>query len=567
MTKSTGSRFFRFGALTAILATAVVLASASIAGGQDVNIGVFEEQRLDDPALGGGDRFGAAIDIDDDTLVIGVPFSSAPGRAGSVYIYSRTDTGWVEQQMLSVDNLPDNHRPQFGASVALEGNVLVVGSPNFDRDGFGAAHVFVRDGDTWIEQQLLVIEDPPALFGSTVAISGDTIVVEAGPSIDDEGRDLGRTLVFTRENNRFEVTQEILVEASGVGFLGQEVALDGDTLIIGRDDVARVFSRTDDLWIESQQLTITARFFTGFAEAVALDADTLVVTVELQTESTGIAQVYILEDGTWIEQDQLFIPETEATGILGRSIDLDGDSVVVSEEGTLGAAHLFTRSGDTWTYEAKFVGSDVQSNRGNNAAVAIGGNDIILGLPRTNGGDAYVFDANARGVLAACNGQTATVDLANGDLPTDGDDVIIGTEGPDVINAGAGNDVICSGSGADVINAGPGADIIFAGDGDDVVRAGDGADVVRGGNGDDQIFAGQGRDQVRGEAGDDFISGGKGKDLLIGGSGSDDLRGNEGTDDLRGSSGDDELRGGQKADVLQGNGCLLYTSPSPRDRG
>ena len=244
--------------------------------------------------------------------------------------------------------------------------------------------------------------------------------------------------------------------------------------------------------------------------------------------------MYILEDGTWIEQDHLFIPETETTGILERSIDLDGDSVVVSEEGTLGAAHLFTRSGDTWTYEAKFVGSDVQSNRGNDAAVAIGGNDIILGLPRTNGGDAYVFDANARGVLAACNGQTATVDLANGDLPTDGDDVIIGTEGPDVINAGAGNDVICSGSGADVINAGTGADIIFAGDGDD------------------QIFAGQGRDQVRGEAGEDFISGGKGKDLLIGGSGSDDLRGNEGTDDLRGSSGDDELRGGQKADVING---------------
>ena len=60
-------------------------------------------------------------------------------------------------------------------------------------------------------------------------------------------------------------------------------------------------------------------------------------TVTLETSGTeGGAQVYILEDGTWIEQDHLFIPETETTGILGRSIDLDGDSVVVSEEGTLG---------------------------------------------------------------------------------------------------------------------------------------------------------------------------------------------------------------------------------------
>ena len=157
-------------------------------------------------------------------------------------------------------------------------------------------------------------------------------------------------------------------------------------------------------------------------------------------------------------------------------------------------------------------------------------------------------------VTASCDGQTATVNLANGDLPTDGDDVIVGTNGGDVINAGAGNDLICSNGGDDVINAGDGADIIFAGDGNDIIRAGDGPDIVRAGDGDDEVFGGQGRDELRGESGDDFISGGKGKDLLVGGIGNDDLRGNQGTDDLRGGADNDTLRGGQKADSIQGNG-------------
>lgn len=133
-----------------------------------------------------------------------------------------------------------------------------------------------------------------------------------------------------------------------------------------------------------------------------------------------------------------------------------------------------------------------------------------------------------------CGGEIVTVNLATGDIPTDGNDVILGTDGPDIINAGFGNDIICGLGGDDVINAGNGADMVLAGPGDDTVQAG------------------QGRDTVLGEGGDDVIVGGKGKDTLIGGGGNDDIRGNDGTDTIDGGLGDDELRGGQNADVITG---------------
>ena len=133
-----------------------------------------------------------------------------------------------------------------------------------------------------------------------------------------------------------------------------------------------------------------------------------------------------------------------------------------------------------------------------------------------------------------CNGEAVTVNLANGDVPTDGNDVIVGTEGPDVIDAGAGADIICGLGGDDIINAGNGADVVMAGGGNDTVQAG------------------QGRDTVYGQGGDDAIVGGKGKDTLIGGGGNDDIRGNDGVDTLDGGAGRDELRGGQGADVVTG---------------
>ena len=135
-------------------------------------------------------------------------------------------------------------------------------------------------------------------------------------------------------------------------------------------------------------------------------------------------------------------------------------------------------------------------------------------------------------VSSFCNGLAVTVDLSSGDLPTTGDDVILGTSGADTINSLAGNDTVCGMEGDDIINAGGGNDWIDAGPGNDRVLASAGDDIVFGGPGDDEILAGSGDDDVEGEEGDDTLFGQPGNDTLDGGDGVD---------------------------------CLLYTSPSPRD--
>lgn len=176
-----------------------------------------------------------------------------------------------------------------------------------------------------------------------------------------------------------------------------------------------------------------------------------------------------------------------------------------------------------------------------------------------------------------CNGLAVTVNIAEGDAPTAGADVILGTLGDDVIDGLGGDDTICGLRGDDIINGGNGVDTIFGGDGLDLIGGqggddmlyGDGdADQVFGGIGNDTIWGGEGDDDLRGQGDDDELHGEEGVDQLYGGSGNDTImtgpggnlgtaqvvRGQGNNDVIVGSSSSDDLDGGPGADMLSGAG-------------
>ena len=173
-----------------------------------------------------------------------------------------------------------------------------------------------------------------------------------------------------------------------------------------------------------------------------------------------------------------------------------------------------------------------------------------------------------------CNGLEVTVNLANGDVPTEGDDVIQGTPNDDVIFGLGGNDTICALQGDDLIDGGDGFDAIYAGFGDDSVFGGigndmivgsRGEDTISGGNGNDRIRGGDGNDLLLGDGGNDIIRGGNGNDVIMGDAGADQLWGNLGRDDVSGNDGNDVIRGGAWLDTMDGgngrDGCTL-TDPA-----
>ncbi len=153
---------------------------------------------------------------------------------------------------------------------------------------------------------------------------------------------------------------------------------------------------------------------------------------------------------------------------------------------------------------------------------------------------------------STCNDEFITVFLAAGELPTERDDVILGSRRGDSIDAGNGNDVICAGDGNDVILGGGGSDLIFGEGGNDIIEGGDQRDAIDGGPGNDKLYGDDDRDQLIGGNGADLLVGGNGRDRLLGGYGVDRLLGEKGADHLDGGPGNDELLGGASRDKLLG---------------
>src|SRR4029079_12249931 len=132
-----------------------------------------EQQKLHPSDGSPGDRFGWSVSISGDTVVVGAPFKpttfGAP-RAGAVYVFVRSGTTWGEQQKL----LGEAQEDHFGTSVSLSGQTVVIGAPDDDlAAGYdaGSAFVFVRSGTTWTQQQKLAASDMAAVdhFGSAVS--------------------------------------------------------------------------------------------------------------------------------------------------------------------------------------------------------------------------------------------------------------------------------------------------------------------------------------------------------------------------------------------------------------
>src|SRR5712692_5036775 len=141
-------------------------------------------QRLTASDAVGGDQFGISVAINIDTVAVGANHGNR-GTSGAVYIFERNQNGlesWGQVKELTADDaaLLD----EFGISVAIDGDTLVVGAWAINLATGGAAYIFERNQngvEGWGEVQKLTASDAAAhdQFGSSVGIDGDTVVVGA----------------------------------------------------------------------------------------------------------------------------------------------------------------------------------------------------------------------------------------------------------------------------------------------------------------------------------------------------------------------------------------------------
>ena len=152
----------------------------------------------DPPTLQPSQRFGESVDLDRDTAVVGLPgHSSSFLFQGAAQVFERVNGQWRAGQLLEMSGAAGG---QFaGRCVALDATagVIVVGAPGA---GLGEVYVFERTAQGWGETARLEQPGPSAGlgdFGAAVAVHGDLIAVGA-PTMDGQQPDAGVVYVFER---------------------------------------------------------------------------------------------------------------------------------------------------------------------------------------------------------------------------------------------------------------------------------------------------------------------------------------------------------------------------------
>lgn len=369
------------------------------------------------------DAYGYAVAVDGDTAVIGAYGDDDLGsESGSAYVYVRDAAGvWnLVQKLTASDGVADD---RFGWAVALHGDIAVIGIEGWDFDNppLGAAYVFSRDGaGVWTERQKLTAFDgaPGDYFGASLAVNGNSIVVGARGD-DGSGTllDVGAAYVFTSDSSGVWSLQQKLSAPSSSesdGFGGQ-VDVEADTAVIAASgaDAAYVFTRdSTGTWAQRQTLSPADATGNGFGKSVSLNGDYAVIGAFLDDQSAvnaGAAYVFGRNSaGVWSQQQKLVAGDAADGDYFGFSVDLDGTELVVGAGGVddngtdAGAVYLFSRdSSGAWNERLKLLASDgvnydylgysVNSVRMSGSTVLAGAylGDTTLGVST---GSAYVFD-------------------------------------------------------------------------------------------------------------------------------------------------------------------------------
>jgi PKD repeat protein len=289
------------------------------------------------------DTFGWSVAVSGDTAIVAAKTDDVTTvRNGSAYIFVRIGKTWSRQARLTASDA--SPRDLFGSSVAISGNTAIVGALG-SNNNLGATYVFVRTGTTWSQQKILTapITVTGDQCGFSVAISGDTAVLGC------KNNNLGAVYVFVRSGTAWTLQGTLTASNSAAGDLfGWSVAISGGTVVVGAlgdklggpqgKGSATVFARSGTTWSLQQKLSAADGVaFDNFGIAVAISGDTAVVgnvTADPQHQPLNqAAYVFVRTGTTWSSQDKLMASDAKVNDSFGSSVAVSGDTALVGASG------------------------------------------------------------------------------------------------------------------------------------------------------------------------------------------------------------------------------------------
>jgi hypothetical protein len=394
LTASDGQDSAELGASVAVSGSTAVVGSPYLTVGSNATQGaayVFVEsggtwsQQAKLTASDGAaqDWFGNSVAVSGSTIVVGALQHQVGSNTqqGAAYVFKQSGTTWSQQaELTSSDGAAFD---QFGTSVAVDGSTALAGAPCHPASdgscGPGAAYVFVKSGTNWSQQAELASSDGATFdfFGSSVAVSGNMTAVGAPYHQVGSNREQGAVYVFVQGGTTWSQQAELTSsDGGGDDNLGDSVALSGGTVVAGAplhaigshpwQGAAYVFVQSGTTWSEQAELTAPdGGAIDQFGNSVSVDGGTAVVGsynhIVDSNVGQGAAYLYVQSGTSWSQQEELIAFDGAPYDYFGRSVAVDGSTIVVGamcqpaasgQSCGPGAAYVFGSSGPLYTLSA-----------------------------------------------------------------------------------------------------------------------------------------------------------------------------------------------------------------------
>ena len=318
---------------------------------------VEETQLLSPPVpVSDGDHFGQIIEVDGDYMLVGAPDSDlVASDAGAVFLYERnrqgtadeTDDTWSYSTTLTAfDGAADDH---FGSSISISGDTIVIGAYGADlnESNEGAAYVFRLTTGEWLLETKLTASNAEAddSFGADVAIENDLIVIGAPMHDAPSYNNSGAAYTFTRSGSTWSEDQ-ILTETEFYSYenrLGTSVA------------------------IENGEVFVAAR------------------RAKVDDAGAGVGSVFTYQNnaGTWEKQQQLTLTFTNGYDYAGADLTVSGNHLAVIAA-DYSYVYLYELIEGNWGYQQRVnPASSISSIRIN--SIDLSDNTLVVGSIKTNG--------------------------------------------------------------------------------------------------------------------------------------------------------------------------------------
>jgi hypothetical protein len=328
-------------------------------------------------------RFGISVAVSGDVIIVGADQDpEVADYAGAAYVFRYDGSAWVQEQKLTASD--GQSSDWFGWTVDMDGEVAVVGANGHEEGGpnafnSGAVYVFRYDGSSWVEESMLTAFDADIAdgFGRSLALDGEVLVV-ATPNDDDEGANTGAAYVFRHDGTDWVFEQKLLArDAHLFDFFGNSVDVQDDALVVGAWGESRnnavfagaayVFRYNGTTWKQERKLIASdAQGNDHFGNSVSMSGDMILVGARFDNPACPTSlncnsgSAYLFQNNghnRWIEKGWLRPTDMAYQDNFGQGVALSGNRAVI---GALNNDDAGADSGSAYIF---FALSDCDDNR------------------------------------------------------------------------------------------------------------------------------------------------------------------------------------------------------------